>query len=599
MKKTHFLQTLYLQKPLILILLIAALSTLPWIGMGDFYTKGEPREAALAISMIEKGEWVIPSNYADEFAYKPPMNHWLISVFSLAFNDGEVTPFTSRLPSALAFIAMIGVSFMFFARRRPVLEAFISCLIVITCFEIHRAAMTTRVDMLLTFFMVAGIIQLFEWYEKRRVGQLLSVWLLLSLATLVKGPVGILLPCLIFGTYLLTQRMNFFKALLKCVIVGLPALLIPLLWYYAAYQIQGHDFLVKVFAENFGRFLRIGTEALGTDYNLGVENPWYYYPITLLAGLLPWTILLVISLFFIKYSKPQSGFKTFCLKCFNKIMTMDKVLLYSFIVIVIALVFFTIPASKRSTYIMLIYPFLSIFIARFFFYLAEMKPKAVRISTSILVGLGILIFLVVGLAYLGIIDVESLSHNFAKREKTLGDIRIFSDLFKNPGGWGLFASLILFAAIVNCIYLLRKKMNLKILMAGFGMMLALNVYMDSFLLPAFKNAHSPRLFAEYLSEKYELKDNTYVTNNLLKYNNLYGLNFYLHNSFKNFEKELPEKGFFIMMEDAEGRIKEEYGDQYEFTQLEASSKFNVHIDKMLLFSVKKKTTQAQPQIVNE
>ena len=149
MKKSHFLQTLYLQKPLFLILLIATLSTLPWIGLGDFYTKGEPREAALAVSMIEKGEWVIPSSYADEFAYKPPFNHWLIAGFSLALTHGEVTPFTSRLPSTIAFIAMIGVCFMFFARRRPVIEAFVSCLILITCFEIHRAALPTPVEMVL------------------------------------------------------------------------------------------------------------------------------------------------------------------------------------------------------------------------------------------------------------------------------------------------------------------------------------------------------------------------------------------------------------------------------------------------------------------
>jgi len=168
MKKSHFLQTLYLQKPLFLILLIATLSTLPWIGLGDFYTKGEPREAALAVSMIEKGEWVIPSSYADEFAYKPPFNHWLIAGFSLALTHGEVTPFTSRLPSTIAFIAMIGVCFMFFARRRPVIEAFVSCLILITCFEIHRAAMTTRVDMVLTFLLVAAIIQMYAWYQKRR-----------------------------------------------------------------------------------------------------------------------------------------------------------------------------------------------------------------------------------------------------------------------------------------------------------------------------------------------------------------------------------------------------------------------------------------------
>lgn len=592
MKKTHFLQTLYLQKPLILILLIAALSTLPWLGLGEFYTKGEPREAALAVSMIDKGEWIIPSNYADEFAYKPPLNHWLIAGFSIAINDGVVTPFTSRLPSALAFIAMIGICFMFFARRRPTLEAFIACFIVITSFEIHRAAMTTRVDMLLTFFLVAGIIQLYSWSERRKFGQLLCAWILLSMATLVKGPVGIVLPCLIFGTFLLTQKVKLLPAIWKCVIVALPAFIIPLIWYYAAYQVQGDAFLDKVFAENFGRFLRMDTATLGTDYNLGVENPWYYYPVILLAGFLPWTILLIISLFFISYKKPQGSVKACFKNCFNKIMAMDKVLLFSFIAIVIPLLFFTIPASKRSTYIMLIYPFISIFMARFFIYLAEMKPKALRISTSILVGISILMVLVVALAYTGIINIEEISHSFSKREKTLRDIKIFSDLFQNPGWIGIFGISVLVLAIGNSLYLLKRKMNIKVLMAGFGIMLAINIFMDSFLLPTFKNTYSPKHFAEYIENKYDLKDNTYVVNNLLKYMNLYGLNFYLGNNFKNFEKEQPDNGFFIIMAQYIEEIKDEYKDQYEFIQLEASDKFNENKDEMLLFKVKKKHTFA-------
>ena len=43
--------------------------------MGDFSTKGEPREAAVAISMLESGNWVLPQTYADEFAFKPPMRY--------------------------------------------------------------------------------------------------------------------------------------------------------------------------------------------------------------------------------------------------------------------------------------------------------------------------------------------------------------------------------------------------------------------------------------------------------------------------------------------------------------------------------------------
>lgn len=584
MKKSHFLQTLYLQKPLVLILLIATLSTLPWIGMGDFYTKGEPREAVLAVSMIEKGEWVIPSNYADEFAYKPPLTHWLIAGFSVVLNNGEVSPFTSRLPSTLAFIAMIGVCFMFFARRRPTLEAFVACLIMITCFELHRAAMTARIDMLLTFLMVAAIIQLYTWYEKRRLGQLLSAWLLLSLATLSKGPVGALLPCMIFGVFLLTQHENFFKSVLKCLAIALAALLLPAVWYYAAYQIQGDAFLDKVFAENFGRFLRIGTQELGIDYNLGVENPWYYYPMSLLAGFLPWTILLLVSLFFIRYKRPSGSIKSF----FVHILSMEKALLYSLIVIVVALVFFTIPASKRSVYIMLVYPFIALFMARFFTYLADMKPKAVRISTSILLVIGILAIVVLSLAYSGIIDVESLSHHISKRERTLRDIKIFSDLFINPGWWGLLATLVLAFAVGNTIYLLSKKINIKILMAGFGLMLAINLFMDTYLLPGFKNAYSTRPFAEQLMKEYELENNVYVTNRLIDYHNQYGLNFYLHNIFKNIDKESPDVGYFITLEKHREAIEKEYGDRYDFTLLESSDKYNDNKSEMLFFRIKRK-----------
>ena len=99
--RTPTLQYLYLQKPVTMMVVICIISVLPWIGLGDFSTKGEPREAAVAISMLETGNWVLPQSYANEFAFKPPMAHWLMAAFS--YPQGYVSEFTSRLPSALAF----------------------------------------------------------------------------------------------------------------------------------------------------------------------------------------------------------------------------------------------------------------------------------------------------------------------------------------------------------------------------------------------------------------------------------------------------------------------------------------------------------------
>ena len=64
------------------VLLLAALLTLPFIGLGHFYTRGEPREALVAVSMLEQGNFILPM-FQGEFAFKPPMLHWLVALFSL------------------------------------------------------------------------------------------------------------------------------------------------------------------------------------------------------------------------------------------------------------------------------------------------------------------------------------------------------------------------------------------------------------------------------------------------------------------------------------------------------------------------------------
>ena len=96
--RTPTLQYLYLQKPVTMMVVICIISVLPWIGLGDFSTKGEPREAAVAISMLETGNWVLPQSYANEFAFKPPMAHWLMAAF---LSTGIC--FRVHLPLAIGF----------------------------------------------------------------------------------------------------------------------------------------------------------------------------------------------------------------------------------------------------------------------------------------------------------------------------------------------------------------------------------------------------------------------------------------------------------------------------------------------------------------
>ena len=103
------------KKSLFYLLLICTLTILPFLGLTDYHTKGEPREAIVAYSMLETGNWILPENNGGDIAYKPPFFHWMITAFSAI--SGSVTEYTSRLPSALALIVMTLVTFLFYRKR--------------------------------------------------------------------------------------------------------------------------------------------------------------------------------------------------------------------------------------------------------------------------------------------------------------------------------------------------------------------------------------------------------------------------------------------------------------------------------------------------
>ena len=57
------------------LLAVSALLLLPWLGETFFNRKGEPREAIVAVSMLQSGDYILPVNYGGDIPYKPPFWH--------------------------------------------------------------------------------------------------------------------------------------------------------------------------------------------------------------------------------------------------------------------------------------------------------------------------------------------------------------------------------------------------------------------------------------------------------------------------------------------------------------------------------------------
>lgn len=327
------------------VFILLALMLLPWLGLTLFNSKGEPREAIVAVSMLQSGNWILPVNYGADIPYKPPFMAWIIAALSWLFNGGVVTEYLSRLPSALASIAMGLAGYRWASRARGTQFGVLYALVCATSFEVFRASMACRLDMVLTACMVGAIYLMYSAREAAGARKVLSyagAWLLLTCATLTKGPVGALLPCCAVGAYRLLRGDNFFATFAKMLALALSALAIPALWYWKAYQLGGEDFYTLAYEENIGRLT--GT----MSYDSHVKPLWYNF-VTMAAGLLPWTLLLLGAAFSIRSVRPKA--------LLAKFKTMRPAALLALTAATVIFCFYCIPESKRSVYLLPVYPF--------------------------------------------------------------------------------------------------------------------------------------------------------------------------------------------------------------------------------------------------
>lgn len=216
------------------------------------------------------------------------------------------------------------------------------------------------------------------------------------------------------------------------------------------------------------------------------------------------------------------------------------------------------------------YPFISVFIAQYVLYLTEYKVKIIRIFAIIIGVIATIVSLVLFLTVLtSWINPVTLLASMTKN--TTGLVQ-FSELWQSMH-FSLLLSVLLLVVLLCSIYILlksfRKRLYLKTLYATVGVYLAIFLVVDGLYLHAYKDAVSVLPIAQKLQAQYPIsKDNLFVMNNLLKYENMYGLNFYLHNDFRNFEKESPAEGYFLIGNNDFKQVVQIYKSSYNFNFLE-------------------------------
>lgn len=531
-------------KAFTIVCVIAVMLTVPFLGLTDFYSKGEPREAVVAYTMVEHGNWILPINNGGDIPYKPPFFHWCIALFSLL--QGHVSEFTSRLPSALALVAMSVGGFVFFAKRKNANMALLATLLSLTAFEVHRAGINCRVDMVNTAFMVGALFLMYRWWERGKHNMPWLAILCMSGATLTKGPVGMLLPCAVMGVFMLTQRESLWSAVWRLGLTALLSLILPLCWYYAAYLQGGDEFLRLVKEENIDRLL--GKMAYESH-----ENPFWYNFLTLITGWLPYMLLFVFSLFVLPWKRfSKSGFM-------QSVRRAEPMQVFVWLAFGLILFFYCIPKSKRSVYLLPCYPFMAWLMAQYVVWLVANRLSAVKAYAWLMSVLGVVLSLAFVVLKTGVVP-DTLFHGKHAADN-IAMLHALESISVSPLHL-LFALLPAAVGVATIMTLLKKDDTLRnrVVWLSLSVVVALFLALDSTFQPAVLNTKADKPLAPQIEQRFDMtKMYSYMSSPMLHF---FSLNFYLGDRIQQFEKVKPEDGVLMIPEDDVEEFKKTVGRGY-------------------------------------
>ena len=326
-------QPFWKKETFFVITLIVTCLILFFFGLGTVPIKDidEAMHAATSRDMVLSGDWVTPRYNGENFYDKTPLYNWLAAISFLIFG---FTEFAARLPAALLGSGCVMITYWLARHMFGPVVAFLSALVLATSAECIVLSRVVVHDISLAFFVTLALTLFFVGYknEKHRKPAFLFGYAALGFAVLAKGPVGVVLPMMIIGLFLICKgQLRFLKEMQ--IGWGLLIFLAVAAPWYILMSVRNPDYGEYFFLkQNIGSFLSQQSRH---------PKPFYYYIPVLMGGFFPWSLFLPLALFRALRSKTalHGDGTIFALIWFGVIF-----------------IFFSMASSKLGTYILPLFP---------------------------------------------------------------------------------------------------------------------------------------------------------------------------------------------------------------------------------------------------
>ena len=327
-----------------LLILLSLLLFFHRLGSLTLFDADEPAFAEAAREMLLSGNWITPYfNFQPRFD-KPILFYWMIGLAYKVFGIGE---FAARFWSAALAVGLV-LSIYLFGRQmlgpRGALIAALAFATNVGTATLARAAVT---DMTLTFFMTwtfFGFFAACRATDATGAGLLFISYLAMALSVLTKGPIGILIPVLVVGLFLLVRgkagatvsRLRPLTGLLLFAVIALP-------WYVLVLRENRWDFVQGFFVKHhLVRYMGVVSGNSG--------GPIYFLPVVAL-GFFPWSGML---------PKSFADLWSFRTRLHGGLTAREELLLFAWLWFGVVFVFFSLSGTKLPSYVFPAFPALAL-----------------------------------------------------------------------------------------------------------------------------------------------------------------------------------------------------------------------------------------------
>ena len=230
-----------------------------------------------AVEMLQSGDYVSPRIYGNYWYDKPAFFYWeLIAAYKLMGVNEFASRFFPGVFGVLGLMMTYGFARKLYDRKTGLMAAGI----LGTCFEYWLLSKTVITDLTLFVFFNAVLIFFFWGYRTGQRNYYYLCYLFAGLATLDKGPIGLLLPGFVLTVFLCIRR-DFKEFLYLRLPTGVVLYaLVAGSWYYMMYTIHGMDFI--------NNFLGVHNFLRATQSEHPIWDVWWYYTAIFFLGCLPW-----------------------------------------------------------------------------------------------------------------------------------------------------------------------------------------------------------------------------------------------------------------------------------------------------------------------